>query len=305
MAAPADASAVVLVDKQVGPTSHDVVARARRRLATRRVGHTGTLDPFADGLLVLCVGPATRLVEYFHLLPKTYEAVVVFGEARDTDDLTGTVTARADLDPSLDAARLESALADSLGRSEQVPPDYSARRKEGRRAYEAARSGDPLVLEARPIEVREATLVDWSPPAARVRYGVSTGTYVRALARDLGDALGCPAHLGALRRERIGPFGVERADPVEEIAPGRPSMLSPLAALAWLPSRELSGDESTAIGHGRAIDAGEIEPPCVAVEGLDAGEMPVALHEGGELVAVGRRRGDAGSIQPEKVFRAA
>lgn len=295
-------AAVLLVDKPEGPTSHDVVQIARRALGTRRVGHTGTLDPFASGLLILCVGRATRLVEYFHHLPKTYEAGIVFGEARDTDDRTGTVTARGEVGPELDTARLEAALAASRGESDQRPPDFSARRKDGRRAHEAARAGEPLALEARPIEVRTARLLDWNPPVARVVYEVSTGTYVRALARDLGVELGCPAHLGTLRRTRIGPFGADEAAHPSDIAWEAPGALPPLAALAWLPARELTAEERTAVGYGQAIPTGDIASPAPTVAGLEPAGLPVVLHASGELIAVGCRA-DA-TIRPEKVFDA-
>lgn len=308
-------AAVLLVDKPEGPTSHDVVQVARHALGTRRVGHTGTLDPFASGLLILCVGRATRLVEYFHYLPKTYEAGIVFGEARDTDDRTGVVTARGEVGPGLDTERLEAVLAASRGESEQRPPDFSARRKGGRRAHEAARAGEPLALEARPIEVRTVRLLDWSPPEARVLYEVSTGTYIRALARDLGEELGCPAHLGSLRRTRIGPFDVRQADEAGDIGRDAPGVLTPLAALGWLPARELTSEQRTAIGYGQAIPAGPIQPPATAVPGLEPGELPVALHAAGRLIAIGRRVESrepsdpsdptaAGVIRPEKVFDA-
>ncbi|MGD8496030.1 MAG: tRNA pseudouridine(55) synthase TruB [Gemmatimonadales bacterium] len=298
-----DRSAVVLVDKPAGPTSHDVVGTARRALRTRRIGHTGTLDPFATGLLILCVGRATRLVEYFHLLPKTYEADVVFGEARDTDDLTGAVTERAELDPSLDAARIREALEESRGRSEQRPPDYSAIRRDGERAYEAARRGEPLPLEPRPIEVHEARLESWDPPVARIVYSVSTGTYVRALARDLGARLGCPAHLGALRRTRIGPFAVRAAVAPDGVSWEGAGTLSPLAALRWLPTRELSAEERTAIGYGQALEGTAAAAPDEPQPGLVADELPVALRADGRLVAIARRRD--GETRPEKVFDAA
>lgn len=295
-----DRLAVLLVDKQPGPSSHDVVADARRALGRRRIGHTGTLDPFASGLLILCVGRATRLVEYFHLLPKSYVAEIAFGEARDTDDVTGRVTERAELPTELDAARLDAALAASHGRFEQRPPDYSARQADGERAYEAARRGEPLVLEPRPVEVHEATLLDWAPPIARVRYSVSTGTYVRALARDLGTALGCPAHLAALRRTTIGPFEASAAVLPDRIAWDVSACMPPLRALAWLPSRELTPDERTRIGYGQAIGDEGIEAPGEVVPGLEAGARPVVLHADGELVAMARRA-DA-ELRPEKVF---
>lgn len=298
-----DRSAVLLVDKPAGPTSHDLVGMARRALRTRRVGHTGTLDPFATGLLILCVGSATRLVEYFHLLPKTYEAEIVFGEARDTDDRTGTVIERAEVGPQIDAASIGAALSESRGRSEQRPPDYSAIRKGGERAYEAARRGKPLTLEARPIEIFEARLESWRRPVARVEYTVSTGTYIRALARDLGVRLGCPAHLGALRRTRIGPFEVSHACAEDEVGWDAPAALAPLTALAWLPSRDLTEAEHTAIGYGQAIQGTVAEAPPVPVEGLDAEKLPVVLRAGDQLVAIGRRDGEV--TRPEKVFDAA
>lgn len=295
-----DRLAVLLVDKEPGPSSHDVVADARRALGRRRIGHTGTLDPFASGLLILCVGRATRLVEYFHLLPKSYEAEIVFGEARDTDDLTGRVTQRADLPRDLDGARLDAALAASRGRFDQRPPDYSARKADGERAYEAARRGQPLALEPRPVEVREAALLDWTPPVARVRYAVSTGTYVRALARDLGAALGCPAHLSALRRTTIGPFEVSDAMPPDRIAWDAAACMPPLEGLTWLPSRELTPDERTRIGYGQAIGDQDVQPPRAVVSGLDTAELPVVLRAGEELVAVARRVDY--ELRPEKVF---
>lgn len=298
-----DRSAILLVDKPAGPTSHDVVGTVRRALRTRRVGHTGTLDPFATGLLILCVGPATRLVEYFHLLPKTYEAEIVFGEARDTDDRTGAVIERAEVGPEIDAASIDAALVESRGRSEQRPPDYSAIRKGGERAYEAARRGEPLTLEARPVEIFEARLENWRRPVARVVYTVSTGTYIRALARDLGARLGCPAHLGALRRSRIGPFEVTRAIAEDDVAWDAPAALAPLAALEWLPVRDLSEAEHTAIGYGQAIEGTAAEPPRVRVEGLEPETLPVVLRAANRLVAIGRRDGNV--TRPEKVFDAA
>lgn len=296
-------SAVVLVDKPAGPTSHDVVGLARGALGIRRVGHTGTLDPFATGLLILCAGPATRLVEYFHLLPKTYEAEIVLGEARDTDDRTGTVTGRAEIGPEVDTARIHAELAASLGPSEQRPPAYSAIRSGGERAYEAARRGEPLRLQARPIDVAEARLEAWRPPVARVVYTVSTGTYIRALARDLGAQLGCPAHLGALRRTRIGPFEADAAAAGNDVTWDGPATLSPLRALDWLPMRELTEAERTAIGHGQAIEGTAAAAPSVSIHGLDPAGLPVVLHAGGRLVAVARRA--EGVTRPEKVFDAA
>lgn len=294
--------AVVLVDKPVGPSSHDVVVAVRRALGERRIGHTGTLDPFASGLLLLCVGSATRLVEFFHLLPKSYVATVRFGEGTDTDDHTGEVVATSAGWEGLSVADLEEALAVDLAATSQRPPDYSALKRGGERAYEAARRGEPLVLEERPIDVSEARVLSWEPPVATVRYTVSTGTYIRALARDLGGRLGTHAHLAGLRRTVIGPFQVENAVAPDAVTPDGAGWMTPLEALAWLPQRRLDEAEQTDVGHGRAVAAlGAAAPPSPQPE-LEA-ELPVALHDGaGWLTAVARR--EDGVLRPLKVFHA-
>lgn len=294
--------AVVLVDKPVGPSSHDVVVAVRRSLGERRIGHTGTLDPFASGLLLLCVGPATRLVEYFHLLPKSYVATIRFGEGRDTDDCTGEVVATSSEWENVAAADLEAALAVDLGSTSQRPPIYSALKRGGERAYEAARRGEPLVLEERSIEVSQARLVSWEPPDATVLYTVSTGTYIRALARDLGERLGTHAHLSGLRRTTIGPFAVENAASPETVAPDGPGWMTPLDAFAWLPRRLLEEAEQVDVGHGRAVAALGVSPPPEPQSGVE-GDLPVVLHDGaGRLTAMARR--EDGVLRPLKVFHA-
>lgn len=304
-------AAVLLVDKPAGPTSHDVVAAARGALGVRRIGHTGTLDPFASGLLILCVGRATRLVEYFHLLAKSYDATIRLGERRETDDLTGEVVARSESWRGLSDDDIASALATDLGELFQRPPVYSALRRDGRRAHEAARAGEVLDIPARRVRVDEATILDRNDSRLRVRYTVSTGTYIRALARDLGERLGCHAHLASLRRTAIGPFAVGRAAGPDElgalvhtgsVASDPPAwLLTPLEALDWLPRSALRPAEVVEISHGRDIpDTATAAPPGQCVEPHD---LPVVLHdEAGGLVAVARR--DDGRLRPEKVFRA-
>jgi tRNA pseudouridine55 synthase len=293
---------VALVDKPVGPSSHDIVLVARRTLGERRVGHTGTLDPFASGLLLLCVGPATRLVEYFHLLPKSYLATVRFGEQRDTDDHTGKVVSTSSGWEGRSAADLEEALSADLGVTSQRPPDYSALKRGGERAYEAARRGEPLALEERSIAVSAARLLSWEPPDATVLYTVSTGTYIRALARDLGERLGTHAHLAGLRRTAIGAFGVETAASPEALSPGGAGWMTPLEALEWLPQRRLDAADQLDIGHGRGVAAVGVDSPPAAQPGLGE-DLPIALHDGeGRLAAVARR--EDGVLRPEKVFHA-
>jgi tRNA pseudouridine55 synthase len=278
----------------VGPTSHDIVQTARRALGVRRIGHTGTLDPFASGLLLLCVGRATRLVEYFHLLPKTYVATAVLGVETDTEDATGEVTIRSDDWHFLSPDEIEEAAARLVGEHEQAPPAFSARKVGGRRSYEAARAGEAMELKPRPVVVHSMDIDAVRLPHVEFTARVSTGTYVRSLARDLGAALGCGAHLSALRRLEIGPFSVSEAAAVTDMTAGRlpeGSVLSAARAVSWLPTRRISAAEEAEILQGRQIvDLAREEGP----------GAPVALVAEERLVAIGRH--EAGVLKPVKVF---
>lgn len=292
---------VLLVDKPAGPTSHDVVARARSVLDTRRVGHAGTLDPFATGLLLLCVGRATRLVEYLHLLDKGYEARLRLGRETETHDREGKEVSRSEGWREVTAGELEGALADHTGRIRQRPPVFSAKKVDGRRAHRAARAGEEVELAEEEVRVERLELAAWTPPDATIRATVGTGTYVRALARDLGRELGCGAHLRELRRTSVGPFVVERAAGLETLEEGRvpdDAWLAPAEALAWLPSRQLTGEEAERVSHGSRVPEGRLEPP--ALEADDLAASPVALLRDGRLLAVAERIG--GELQPRKVF---
>ncbi|MCL7965271.1 MAG: tRNA pseudouridine(55) synthase TruB [marine benthic group bacterium] len=301
---------VLLVDKPDGPTSHDIVARTRRALAIRRVGHTGTLDPFASGLLLLCIGRATRLVEYFHVLPKCYEASLVLGRETVTDDLTGEETMSSDAWRELDLTAIAEAAAARVGNQSQVPPLYSARKVNGRRAHRLARAGEEFELEPSLITVHSIEITAWQPPVVSLATRVSTGTYVRALARDLGRDLGCGAHLSALRRTAIGPFEVDGAVCADELdraarssGDGLP-LLTPLEALDWLPRRLLSDSEAREISHGRPVVAeGIAEPRIAGFCATPCDDGPVSLVSGGDLVAVATR--DGSLLRPVKVLRAA
>ena len=205
---------ILLVDKPAGMTSHDVVSRVRRATGERRVGHAGTLDPAATGLLVVLVGPATRLEPYLSRATKSYDATICFGTATDTDDASGAVIRSAVVPSSLmDRASAERALAGLVGASRQVPPQYSAIKQGGVVAYRAARVGSALQLAERDIVVFQAVLDSLDPRALswNVSLTVSKGTYIRAIARDLGTRLGTVAHLGSLRRTASGPLCVEAA----------------------------------------------------------------------------------------------
>jgi tRNA pseudouridine55 synthase len=297
---------VLLVDKPTGPTSHDVVQSVRRNLGVRRVGHTGTLDPFASGLLLLCVGPTTRLVDYFHALPKSYEGTLRLGEVTTTDDHTGEVTSASDAWRTVTENTVHSGLRAMIGSQLQRPPTYSAKKVGGRRAHREARAGRAMELAPSPITVHSLELVRFEPPDVLVRVSASTGTYIRALARDLGASLGCGAHLSALRRTAIGPFDV-----VDAISPENASLAEATgvgglgvawregpAAVPWLPARALDDSEAVLIGTGRRVERGRIIPPAGATPDADPGR--VALVHGGRLLAIGREEGD--DLLPEKVF---
>ncbi len=277
---------LLLVDKPAGVTSHDVVNAARRALGEKRIGHGGTLDPFATGLLVLLVGRATRLLQWVHDEPKVYDAVVRFGAETDTEDLAGQVTRAATL-PS--RAALEAAVPALLGDVDQVPPAYSAKHVDGRRAYELAREGREVVLT--PVRVRiesiVLSMVEGSVDAVqacRMRVTCGGGTYVRSIARDLARAAGSAAHLTALRRERAGVFTLARAIPLERLRAGDPVVLAPAVdALEGFPQQVLSADEVARIVRGIDVEA--------RVNGAFAALLDAAPDaSAGTLVAFAERR---------------
>lgn len=271
-ASPSDG--VLLVDKPAGITSHDAVMRVRRVLGTRSVGHTGTLDPFATGLLVVLVGRATRLARFVEPQPKTYLATARLGVRTDTDDLTGTVLEQSPVDGVSRELVLE-ALAGFAGQQRQRPPAYSAKHVGGERSHRLARRGLAVELPEATITVHRIEAVAWSPPELTFRATVSAGTYLRAIARDLGGRLGVGAHLSALRREAIGALRVDDAEPLDRITA---EALRPAAEiLRHLPALELDAEARAAVVHGRAVAGGAER---------EAGE--VVLLDGAELVAVAR-----------------
>lgn len=275
---------LLLVDKAGGMTSHDVVARARRVLSVRKVGHAGTLDPMATGLLVLGVGAATRLLGYVGGHDKTYEATIRFGQSTVTDDREGEVLTTAST-AHLDDAAVRDALAAQTGALQQVPSAVSAVKVDGRRSYDRVRAGEAVELAPRSVTVHrldvhgirrpEPDLVD-----VDVTVSCTAGTYIRAIARDAGAALGVGGHLTALRRTASGPFSVEHAAPVEEagaaLAAGGGEGFLPLTQAATLvfPSRAVTDEESRALGYGQRI-------PATGAAGLHA-----AVDPEGRLVAL-------------------
>lgn len=286
------------VDKPAGPTSHDIVRQARKALGIRRIGHTGTLDPFASGLLLLGVGSATRLIEYLDDLPKEYTAVARLGVQTTTDDPEGDVLERSNGWQALVRSEIAEVLRGLLGDLEQRPPSYSAKRIAGERAYTRARAGETVELEPVRVTVHEIELVEIDLPEIRFRARVSTGTYIRALARDLGAALGVGAHLTALRRTAIGPLRVERAIAPEAL--GQPdchvrSWIPALDALAHLPRVEVDRAVVQRLVHGQSPEQSE-------VPGADRipQDHPIAVVHEERLVCVGRIEGSR--LRPSKVF---
>jgi tRNA pseudouridine55 synthase len=251
----APAEGVLLIDKPAGITSHDAVAMVRRALSTKKVGHAGTLDPMATGLLLMGVGRATRLLRFLGDLPKTYEATMRLGIETTTLDAEGEVVRISPVDVSDEA--LGAAVKALVGDSMQRPPAYSAVKVGGRKLYEAARKGEVLEASARPIRVEAFDLLARRGADADVRIVCSTGTYVRVLAADAGAALGCGAHLARLRRTSIGPFEVGVA--VRPDDPGAPLPL--VCAVAHLPSWPVDAEEAVAVGHGRILAPAGIDGP--------------------------------------------
>jgi tRNA pseudouridine55 synthase len=277
---------LLVVDKPRGLTSRAAVDHALNWFPRKtKLGHTGTLDPLATGVLVLCLGRATRLVEYVQRMSKAYRSTFTLGVTSTTDDADGTLTPVSSHDPGEEAVR--AALATLVGTLEQVPPAFSAALVGGRRAYDLARRGREVQLEARPVQVYGITLVRYAYPEVEVHVECGKGTYIRSLARDLGAALGTGAFVSVLRRTRVGPFTPEQATPLD--AP-TPTLLPTALALAELPRADIAVADRERLCQGQAV----------AVTGNDADEAVVWC--GDELAAVGRIVG--GRIYPDKVLLA-
>ncbi|WP_182173750.1 tRNA pseudouridine(55) synthase TruB [Flaviflexus equikiangi] len=286
------ASGILVVDKPAAVTSHDVVAAVRRLACTKKVGHAGTLDPAATGVLVLGIGAGTKLLTYLSGADKDYVSRFRLGQETDTEDLEGRIVSTPGIDASDD--EIDAALASLTGTISQVPSAYSAKKIDGKRAYDLARAGEKVDLKA--VEVTVSRLVRTSPIVRRdgladfdVEVTCSSGTYVRALARQTGQALGSIGHITALRRTRVGGFTEARsvADMVEQVG-HEPLSVIPLAEAARraLPWAEITDSQEQALRYGQFID-------------LDA-STPVALVRGDTLVAIGKKRGS--QIGPAVVF---
>ncbi len=284
---------LVVVDKPAGVTSHDVVDQVRARLGTKRVGHGGTLDPDATGVLVIGVGRATRLLEYAQAAPKRYRATAVFGKATSTQDASGEVVAEAPAG-HLTETLVAQALAEFVGEIEQVPPMVSAVKVGGERLYRKARRGEEVERPTRRVVVHGIDLLAFAPgeePRAELDVSCSGGTYVRTLVHDVGGRLGCGAHLAALRRTASGGFTEADAIDVADVAPN--SLLPPAAAVRDMTRLDLSAEDARGVANGR---------PLPSPDDLPEGEA-VALFSSDDLIAVYRRRGPR--LVPDRVLTAA
>jgi tRNA pseudouridine55 synthase len=294
---------ILVVAKPAGPTSHDVVALVRRLAATRRVGHGGTLDPFASGVLPIFLGHATRVVEYHLADRKAYRATVCFGASSTTDDLEGEL--RPADGPAPSRAMLEAALPGWIGTISQRPPAYSAIKVAGRRAYALARAGETVLLATREVTIHAIDLVSWDDgdperPVAVLDVTCSAGTYVRALARDLGEALGGAAYLGALTRTGSGPFDLAGASGLDQIRAlaadgpaGLSSILRPIdTGLDAFPVVPLTATEVAAVARGQYVR------PSSGIPG--PAERYRLTDPDGRLVAIASA--EHGRLAPDKVF---
>jgi len=286
---------LLVIDKPTGPTSHDIVNIVRRGTQIRKVGHTGTLDPYASGVLLILLGSATRLAEYLLEVDKEYLATIRFGTATSTFDAAGRITATRPF--TFREETLEAKMQTFIGERLQVPPIYSAIKVGGRKAYDLARRGEEVDLTPRKVHIYELALLRWESPNAVVRVRCSRGTYIRSIAHDIGEAMGSHAHLVTLRRIRLGPFSVERATPLEELkrrfleGTWEKIAMPASAILEGWATVQLSAEEAEKLRNGIAIPAPE-----------GATGRARAITPDGELLAVVEVDPEAKTWQPRKVF---
>ena len=305
---------VLVIDKPAGPTSHDIVACVRRTLSLKKVGHLGTLDPLATGVLPLVVGRATRLASLLAGASKQYDAVIRLGLITDTYDITGTVVGGADA-PRPDATSAEidglqpspetiaHAAAGFVGSYPQRPPPFSAKKIDGVRAYDLARRRQPVEVTPAQVTVEALTVLSIDGPRVRCRIACSSGFYIRSLAHDLGDALGCGGCLETLRRERHGPFNLQAAVPLAQIVENSAwaaTKLVPMGSLLpSIPAVVVSDQGARRVAHGNPLRVADMVP-AAGLPLPNAGRVRV-LDERGRLLAVADRRGD-GTLHPKIVL---
>lgn len=286
---------ILVVDKPVGPTSHQVVSIVRKGSGIRKVGHAGTLDPRASGVLVLCLGAATRLSEYLSTTSKRYYAVIRFGASTQTYDSEGEVTLETARIPT--RKEIEGSLSDFVGKISQVPPPFSAIKVKGKRAYELARQGKTPQLEPREVTIHDLKLVNYKPPDLSIEIECSAGTYIRSIAHDLGSHLSTGAHLAALKRLKAGPFTIEEAVPLPKLEVGfmvdkwEQYVVPAADALPDFPIVNINEEKLKVIRHGHRIPA---EP--------GSSGMARGITSDGELVAILEAVEEGNFWHPRKVL---
>ncbi len=285
--------AILVVDKAIGPTSHDVVDAVRAITGERRVGHAGTLDPLASGVLVVLVGAATRLAEYLTAHDKRYHATIRLGARSATDDAEGPITDERPVDVTRE--RVAAALDSFRGEIAQRPPAFAAVKQDGVRAYQRARRGEAVEIAARKVTIHAIEIVAFAPPLLEIDVRCGAGTYIRALARDVGAALGCGAYLAALRRTASGPFSIDRSSPLSSLSgeTWRVRALPIESGIASWPRVDLDADAERRVRNGLTLVAPDPEP---------AADLLRAHAADGRLVAVLRFDRATRTLRPEKVF---
>lgn len=284
------------INKATGMTSHDVVAKIRKLIKQKRVGHAGTLDPAASGVLPICVGQATRVAEYLSESGKAYQAEIIFGIVTDTYDSEGTLLRTGDI-ADLTLSMIEEALSHFLGPQMQLPPRYSAIKLQGQPAYKLARAGEEITLAPRSVIISRLEVIDWLPPRLTLAIECSKGTYIRSLAYDLGEYLGCGAHLGALVRTRSGPFSLSESIMLEQLAEAVTlgtveEYLYPLdKALEQHPALRLDAATSERVLHGNAFKSD-----------VNSGTIARVYDASGQFLAIAEWDTDMGMWKPKKVF---
>jgi tRNA pseudouridine55 synthase len=296
---------ILNVDKPEGITSFQVVARVRKLSAVKKVGHAGTLDPLATGVLLVCLGHAARVSEYLMELPKTYRGNVRLGVATDTYDATGATVSEGDAG-TVNEARLKAALETLERREEQTPPSYSAVKVRGTPAYRLARAGRPVSLLPRKVKIERIDLLSFEPPLVELEIRCGKGTYIRTLADDLGQLLGCGAHLAALRRTDVGPFHVDDAISIDRLETAFKDgswqeLLLPLDyGLARFPAVYLEMEAEKDVRHGCALEMES--PPFQRLQDTQDGQLCRAYAEDGSFVGILRYDGESHRWKPRKVF---
>ena len=293
---------LLIIDKPAGLTSHDVVNRVRRILGTKRVGHTGTLDPFATGVMVVLVGQATRLAQFIDKDEKEYEATIFFGFETDTGDVTGSPKSNGQSPRPVGSDELELALSHFRGEIDQVPPMYSAKKIDGKKLYEHARKGVEVERKAQKVTISRLEIIDdsaltVSEPTLKIRVACSAGTYIRVLAEEIGRSVGVGAHLTELRRTRSGRFEIKDALTIEALAdhPDAGSALLPMErAVEHLGEFVLAEDRVAKTRNGMSSRIRDLP--------YADGETLRMLSPGGDLVAVGRYSAEESSVQPTVVL---